>query len=347
MLRTTARSLPTFGARKADDGDGSKQSRSPGLGQILAFCVVLPLCTVFWQTALSGALTAPTCARSSSSVKLRVVPSSQTGSASARPTSRDIPSVPEAPEPLSAAASGEGVDASWGIIQYSLQLWDIFLTTHVPEYQPGQHGITQPKYAGLKTRLFYDEMVNARKNGLQVKTICEVGMYAGASSQFFLLANKDAHLYTFDTFSKGKMLSKLAADTMVQMGRATAVSGSSLETVPEFPKKYPGVQCDIVFIDGSKKYDIRLQDLANFRAVSHKDTLVLLDEVCSNECVRNGPESACSEEGTRKNFATACMAYRTTVQKGEMEIEKCMDMEMLPEDFPKNDYVCSARFLYD
>mmetsp|Transcript_565 Transcript_565/g.1569 ORF Transcript_565/g.1569 Transcript_565/m.1569 type:complete len:338 (-) Transcript_565:426-1439(-) len=299
------------------------QGRSSTGWRLLSLYVLLPLSVVFWQAVIRRA-----------------------GSGGGRPVVVRPATVNATVAGVAALPTATGQDLD--TILYSLSMWDTLIQASIGAdmtYAPGQHGITQAKYLGKKTEFFFSEIQSAHQSGLAVKTICEVGMYAGASSQFFLLSNKGAHLYTFDTFSKGKSVSVVAARLLQQLGRATPIKGSSLDTVPRFPMDFPGTLCDIVFVDGSKKYDIRSHDLKNLRAISHNKTLVLMDEVCSAECVRGGPQQTCAALGS-KGINEACLAYRDAVLRGDLEVRMCQEDHDLPAGYPEGDYVCSANFSF-
>ena len=177
-----------------------------------------------------------------------------------------------------------------------------------------------------------------------VRNICEVGTYAGNSANFWLLAFHDAHLYTFDKFRPGTATNPGLGDTATKMlenlGRTTFVQGYTHESVPKFIKNHPGVQCDILFIDGSKRFEDRLHDLNNFRKISHKHTLMLIDDIASEECVRG--HSNCPT-ATIANHETAQTAIRQKVQQGELDITRCLQTDDKP-GFPKDDIVCPARY---
>lgn len=314
--------------------------------RLVWLCIVTPLCTVTWQTLLLPREVAVT--------HEPLYPSATPVTAGHVSSSYNALPVLQPPHPGVQAIGGDFagnasiLDASFDTILYTLNLWDMYLVQHEPTYKPGQHGISQPKYLNMKTKLFYDAMLKDRRLGLKVTNICEVGMYAGASSLFWLLAQKDARLHTFDTFAKGKHLSKVAADTLIKLGRLKIIVGSSVDTVPRFRRDAPETKCDIVFIDGNKKYDVRLLDLKNFRAISHPDTLLLMDEVCSVDCAKGGPVSSCKDQGCERNAGSACMAYRTMVENQQLQILDCIDHKdsSVPREYPVGDYVCSGRFLY-
>uniref|UniRef100_A0A061SAJ0 Uncharacterized protein n=1 Tax=Tetraselmis sp. GSL018 TaxID=582737 RepID=A0A061SAJ0_9CHLO len=246
--------------------------------------------------------------------------------------------------------SGDGVlvlDSSLDSIFFGLKIWDTLLQKDFPWYISGQHGILQAKYQGYKAKLFYSEMIATRLKGFHLKNLCELGMYAGSSSLFLLLSNSKSHLYSFDSLSKSKDLGKTAAKYLVSFGRTSVIFGSSLTTVPKFSEKHPRTICDLVLIDGCKEYSVRLQDIKNFRAISHRNTIVFLDEVCSVECVKGGHYKACLESRASRNTMSACLAYRKAVQLGILEIKTCLNSTGVPENYPTGDYVCSAQYVFD
>lgn len=270
------------------------------------------------------------------------------GNASADPTIAKYPGADcsaVACPVCSVASSNVQLDASTQNIEYFLALWNKWLASQVKGYNPGAHGITEPKYRGHKVQFFYNEMLTAKAHGLVVRNICEVGTYAGNSANFWLLAFHDAHLYTFDKFRPGTASNPGLGDTATKMltalGRTTFVQGYTQESVPRFIKNNPAVKCDILFIDGSKRLEDRLHDLNNFRKISHKDTLMLIDDIESEQCVRghNCPEAVLANSGTAQT------AIRQNVQKGELDILRCLQTDDKPE-YPKDDIVCSARYTH-
>jgi hypothetical protein len=57
------------------------------------------------------------------------------------------------------ATSVTHLDASTKNIEYFLALWNKWLASQVKGYNPGAHGITEPKYKGQKVQFFYNEML--------------------------------------------------------------------------------------------------------------------------------------------------------------------------------------------
>ena len=57
------------------------------------------------------------------------------------------------------ATSVTHLHASTKNIEYFLALWNKWLASQVKGYNPGAHGITEPKYKGQKVQFFYNEML--------------------------------------------------------------------------------------------------------------------------------------------------------------------------------------------
>jgi hypothetical protein len=62
-------------------------------------------------------------------------------------------------------------------------------------------------------------------------------------------------------------------------GRHTLIIGDSREAVPRYHDEHPGDQFDLVFIDGGHEYAIARADLENFRALSHRGTTIIMDDL--------------------------------------------------------------------
>ncbi len=131
-------------------------------------------------------------------------------------------------------------------------------------------------------------------------------------------------------------------------GRATMTWGKSQETIPEFGRANPDLKCDLVLIDGEKSKNgryawrfarcgtgrgpseraARYRDMVNMRELSHKNTLVLMDEITTLDCVYGrGEESgkrlcavarlltrACCKDVCAHQDGETTMGYRKVVQ---------------------------------
>jgi hypothetical protein len=145
-----------------------------------------------------------------------------------------------------------------------------------------------------------------------VKRVCEVGFGNGFSSTNFLTAG-NATMISFDlfpqpnqnmantdqgTFMKFMPLSQTAGRKFLERkfpGRFQARVGYSSDSVPKFIKENPGYICDLIYIDGSHRYEPTLGDIRNFKALANKDTVLLFDDLDWPEVKR------AVEEATQKD----------------------------------------------
>ena len=93
-----------------------------------------------------------------------------------------------------------------------------------------------------------------------VKTICEVGFYAGHSAFIWLNSNPKVKVFSFDRGGVFEIANELK---VIFPHRFQLILGPSQKTVPEFHIKNTNVKCDIVFIDGSKRTTDHIQDFNN------------------------------------------------------------------------------------
>lgn len=124
-----------------------------------------------------------------------------------------------------------------------------------------------------------------------VKTICETGFSAGHSAMLFLLANRQAEVYSFGLGSQSysataqKFLSKKFGD------RFQLTKGNSTTQLPLFRKLHPGVQCDLMFVDGGYDEETVEADIRNFRKMANpmNQVLFVMETPCPAKwCVGRG-----------------------------------------------------------
>lgn len=147
-----------------------------------------------------------------------------------------------------------------------------------------------------------------------VNHICEVGFGNGFSSTLFLTAG-NATMISFDLFPdegvvhvRGKHdmqsfmqfmpKSQGAARKLINHlfpGRFTAYAGSSEFSIPAFVQNNPGYKCDLIYIDGCHEKDPTLNDIRNFRALAHNETIVLFDDL-ENTAVNAAIQAAVREK---------------------------------------------------
>lgn len=117
----------------------------------------------------------------------------------------------------------------------------------------------------------------ARKHN--VKLVGEVGFNAGFSSYSFLAADPDIRIISFDI--GGHSYVKIAKRYIDKKfpERHTLVYGDSKITVPKFKKDNPEIYFDLVFIDGSHKYEDVKSDILNLKQLSTEKTLIIVDDL--------------------------------------------------------------------
>ena len=139
--------------------------------------------------------------------------------------------------------------------------------------------------------------IDLLRDNPQIERIAEIGFNAGHSSVLFLSERSDVEVTSFDIMRHGYVkVGKEFVDTNYP-GRHRLIGGDSLKSVPEFHCNHPGETFDLIFIDGGHRYDIALNDIINMKALAHKNTLVVIDDLTKpgrmvhkawRECIARG-----------------------------------------------------------
>lgn len=157
---------------------------------------------------------------------------------------------------------------------------DAHLDMHAPlkgrlwqEERPA--GVAALRLEGMKVNFLWKAIHTHIPN---CRTVCEVGLNAGHSSILWMQACPQANAVLFDM--PYKKWSHPAFDFLRSEyeGRLEITEGNSLVSIPDYIQQHPNLQCDLVAIDGSKDPAVRLQDFLNLEKVSHRNTLLLLDD---------------------------------------------------------------------
>lgn len=133
-------------------------------------------------------------------------------------------------------------------------------------------GSVQNKSIGM---CYYDI---ARRPG--VKTICEIGFNYGMSTLGWLVSNPQAKVYSWDlnVHSYTKVMVRYL--NFYFPNRITMFYGNSMKTVPKVANMYKGtLKCDIISVDGGHKYEVTKADILNMNVFSHKDSILIVDDV--------------------------------------------------------------------
>ena len=110
-----------------------------------------------------------------------------------------------------------------------------------------------------------------------VKTVCETGFNAGHSTLIWLLANPQAHVYSFD-INLHSLTQPMAEYIQERVPwRHHITYGDSVETLPEFRRQNPEVKCDVAITDGGHTARIATIDLENFYQMSSHRNIAFFD----------------------------------------------------------------------
>lgn len=159
-----------------------------------------------------------------------------------------------------------------------------------------QHGHTQLEghcCAGGTTQP--DFLRHITRSGRHVRSVAEIGFNAGHSSLIFLDTRPQISVMSFDLMShRYAACAKEFVDRQFPR-RHTIVEGNSLQTVPRFAKEHPEVTFDLIFLDGGHSYETALHDILNMKQLSHKETILIVDDLgiatvkrAWEQCVRQG-----------------------------------------------------------
>lgn len=128
----------------------------------------------------------------------------------------------------------------------------------------------------------------------EVKLIAEVGFNAGHSSDIFLKSGENTKVVSFDL---GKYRYTNPAKEFIDQNypeRHTLIKGDSRKTIPKFIEENEEMKFDLIFIDGGHSYDCAIKDITNMKAMAHKDTILIIDDVrmkgvmqATEECIEN------------------------------------------------------------
>lgn len=156
-----------------------------------------------------------------------------------------------------------------------------------PLAQTRPNGLFMHSYGGRKARAIWDEV--SMETGHQYRTFCEIGVNLGHSAVMWLEAHPEACVYLWDLPDEicyeRYMCVAFNYLKYIYKDRVVITQGDHLKNIMGFARKYPGVKCDVIAIDGPKDYHGRKFDLDAFYSLSHNGTLLLLDDSAPEEVV--------------------------------------------------------------
>ncbi len=132
------------------------------------------------------------------------------------------------------------------------------------------------------------------------KNILEIGFNGGYISEIFL-ENSNANVYSFDIGDHLHQYLKYGKEFINTKypNRHTLIFGDSRKTVPTFIKNNQHIKFDIIFINGNHDYPIVYTDIFNCKALAHKTTVLVVNDVMDYELFEEshtiGPTKAWKE----------------------------------------------------
>ena len=111
-----------------------------------------------------------------------------------------------------------------------------------------------------------------------VTQVCETGFMAGHSALIWLTAYPNANVAMFDLFEHhATVYGEQCLRAVPALDRRLAVlKGASRDTLPLAAES--GLRCDVFSVDGGHSYDDALFDLLASRQLTHRRSVVLIDD---------------------------------------------------------------------
>ena len=114
--------------------------------------------------------------------------------------------------------------------------------------------------------------------GKKKLNIMEIGFNGGHSSELFLSCNNETTVVSFDLGDHDYVSIAKEYINNKYPNRHRLITGDSKRTVPNFIYENRDVKFDIIFVDGGHDYMTAKEDMLNCFYLSHKDTVVILDD---------------------------------------------------------------------
>ena len=119
-------------------------------------------------------------------------------------------------------------------------------------------------------------------NNDKIINVLEIGMNAGHSSCLFLENNKQCNVISFDIGNHDYVrVGKQYIDNKYPNRHELIISDSTI-SVPLYTNINKESKMDLIFIDGGHDYETAQNDLINCMNLSHKDTILIMDDTIIN-----------------------------------------------------------------
>jgi len=126
------------------------------------------------------------------------------------------------------------------------------------------------------------QILKALVNNDKIINVLEIGMNAGHSSCLFLENNKQCNVISFDIGNHDYVrVGKQYIDNKYPNRHELIISDSTI-SVPLYTNINKESKMDLIFIDGGHDYETALNDLINCMNLSHKDTILIMDDTIIN-----------------------------------------------------------------
>ena len=164
--------------------------------------------------------------------------------------------------------------------------------------------------AGDHLLAFFTRLIDEHR---EIRLIGETGFNTGGSSRVFLSARPDTSVVSFDLGEHSSSVRRAKADIdRAFPNRHELWLGDSTETVPAYAHAHPHKRFDLIFVDGGHDYEVAKADLLNFRAMSHANTIVVIDDLTPWWVWGRGPTEVW-QEAVREGWITAPALFKNGV----------------------------------
>ena len=112
-----------------------------------------------------------------------------------------------------------------------------------------------------------------------VKTVCETGFGAGATSFQWLAGNEDVVVYSFDETKNNYSLEMVDFMSIEFPERFFLYPGNLTKMVKTFAQKREGrLKCDIIFVDSTQNAAVIRENIKDFRRLANRvENLIVVD----------------------------------------------------------------------